>query len=432
MFATAYVVIGELQTKQFHKRHQELVRNIAQDIIYRHETNQPMPRHNMRHDRHNGGPPINPMAGLHEPPPQSSPYERKNMNGLKISAENGDIIFQHKFRGPKKAKKTYVIALTSESGKAYKVQAYAAKAPAFFREVLTRFYSFQFILIFITSTLVSAILSWTITRPLKELGQHSKQYAQGKSGLHISPNLTNRGDELGDLARDIELMTSKVSETLNSQQQLLFDVSHELRAPLARMQAIAGLLETDSVNEKYTERLHREFTYINNLIQQILNYSRLNRDSEQLQNTPLKSLIQDVIETIKIEHPNKNIIFTHNDSDSTIKIYPHLLTGAVENIIRNACVHTPLDTAIDISLTANANTLHINIRDHGEGVPHSDIEKLTTPFYRAGNKMHAKGFGLGLSIAHKSVQKHHGTMNIKNNDGGGLMVAIALPRDIHE
>ena len=107
---------------------------------------------------------------------------------------------------------------------------------------------------------------------------------------------------------------------------------------------------------------------------------------------------------------------------------PHLLGEAVDNILRNACKYTPEEQPIDIELSATSQKISITIRDYGNGVPAEELEQLTTPFYRSGNRMHGDGFGLGLSIARRAIEKHSGQLRVENRSDGGLQVSLELPQ----
>jgi len=415
MFATAYVVTRKLEGAQFLERHQQMILNIAEDIIRRHEDGIDLPRQ------------FQPQRLRHSMPEPPSPFNRgPRGEGLKIVDQQGKAIFKHRFRDPPSTP-VVKFELESDRGNRYTVFTLKPRVPTFVKEVAMRFYSLQFILILIASTFVSAILSWSITRPLKALGQFSRTYAQGNAKARIDKKFLRRGDELGDLAVDMDYMTNQVESTLAAQQQLLHDVSHELRAPLARLQASAALLEQQSANSEYTDRLHHECDRINQLIQQILDYSRLNRDNETREQLNIAILINDLINNLKFEFPVREFKCIQPTKALDIAAYPNALAGALDNILRNACKYSPDDSVIEIEIKNEEKIVLIQIRDHGPGVNETEIEKLLKPFYRSGNQMHTNGFGLGLSIAKRALEKHKGDLEIKNHPEGGLVVSCKIP-----
>ena len=108
-----------------------------------------------------------------------------------------------------------------------------------------------------------------------------------------------------------------------------------------------------------------------------------------------------------------------------------LIHRAIENIIRNALHYTPAEQKIYVSLNYNDSkeTIYIDIKDKGPGVPEDQLQKIFNPFYRVDSSRTKKtgGYGLGLAIASKAVSLHHGEINAMNNPEGGLLVRISLP-----
>ena len=417
MFATTYVIVNKFESSQYIQRHKQNIERVAHEIIRLHESGSPIPH---RFPLMSPPPPDGP------PPAGKPPRDRHGkMRGMKIISDNNEVIFESRFR--KRETERVEFKLSGNSGREYAVLAATPPIPRFFEEVLQRFYSLQFFLILIASTLVSAFLSWNISKPLSQLGQFSRKYTAGSKSSVIPAHIFDRGDELSDLANDMAFMIEKVEHTLSAQQQLLHDVSHELRAPLARLQATIGLVEQQG-SEKHTQRLHQECKRIDTLIQEILNYSRLNRDSGTRQKTELAPLLQSLIDDLVIEYPEHPINFCIKAENLEAAIYPNALSRALENILRNACKYSPVNTPVDLILENKEREVIITIRDRGTGVSEQELDLILKPFYRAGNQMHTQGFGLGLSIAQKAMEKHHGRLEIKNHPEGGLLVSCFLPK----
>jgi two-component system sensor histidine kinase CpxA len=106
-----------------------------------------------------------------------------------------------------------------------------------------------------------------------------------------------------------------------------------------------------------------------------------------------------------------------------------LVASAIENVVRNGSRYTPAGTSVDISVAATATHAHIVVRDHGPGVPPSEIDRIFLPFHRVGasRDRDSGGAGLGLSIAARAAAVHGGTIRATNSNDGGLEVAIDLP-----
>lgn len=399
MAATTYVIIEKFEATQFVQRHHTSLQEQANRIIRQHESGKLSRHKQLNNKRHHA----------------------KRTLLMSIYDEEKILIFGHRNRWLKDKASTH-LQVNSGSGKLYHVYSAAPRAPMFFRKALQRFNTVQFVFIFILATLVSALLSWSISRPLKKLGDFSRQYAQGNNLTSLDAKLLSRGDEIGALAGDIDYMIKQIENTLNAKQQLLHNVSHELRAPLARLQASAALIEQQGENNLLTENIHNECRHIDRLIQQILDYSRLNTLQEDKQPLELVGLIENILGNLTLEYPDNKFITAHDKT--TILIIGHKLSmhSALENIIRNACKHTPKGTQINIDVRSTNTEVIISVRDHGKGVAPEDLEKLLQPFYRAGNEMHTDGFGLGLSIANQAITNQGGKLSITNHPDGGLLV----------
>lgn len=340
--------------------------------------------------------------------------------------------FEYRSRGTSQsADATFTVE--SAAGAIYQVQTVTPKPPRFIAEWVQRKHKLEFLVILLVSTVVSLLLSWSVTRPLKQLGFRSRQLARGDWQTRINHKLTLRGDELGSLARDMTYMMETVNATLAAQKQLLHDVSHELRAPLARLQVAAELLQQKALEDNpQVQRIHRECQRIDQLIQRILHFSRM-EESAELSDLDLVSLVKEQVDNARFENPQREIRFAPDMPQMHYRGYPSLLRQSVENIVRNACKYTPDTSAIEISLSCAGDQNVLIVRDYGPGVNADDLPKLVEPFFRGGNSMHGKhdnkgsGFGLGLSIAQRAMQKHGGRLQLENHPFGGLQVTLSLP-----
>jgi signal transduction histidine kinase len=110
---------------------------------------------------------------------------------------------------------------------------------------------------------------------------------------------------------------------------------------------------------------------------------------------------------------------------------PDLLWRAIENVVRNAVKHAGAGGGAEIRLRADARFVHVEVLDRGPGIAPADLPTIFQPFFRANpSKNHVDGHGLGLAIAERVVHAHGGTIRATNRDGGGLQVAVVLPRAV--
>lgn len=411
MFATSYAILASVETEKFRNQYEKILKNFSKRAIDYYESlpsDRPLRKSALRRF----GPPHHIVNHRH--------IVRIQRDGKTLFERNSDKL---------KNEDTFKFKVTSAKGNRYTIEALTPRPPRHLINMLQKVNTLQFFMILFASTLVSFLLSWSITRPLKKLGIASRQFAQGDLNTHVDGRLLNRADEIGDLAHDISYMMRKIQQTISAQKQLLHDVSHELRAPLARLQVAAELIQQrEEKSSAYIQRIHAECERMDQLIQRILNFARLEEVAATFASLDLRQLLQTQIDNMHFEYPNRIIRFAPPPADLVIDGDPHLLGEAVDNILRNACKYTGEESPIDVELSPTSQGVSITIRDYGDGVAAEDLDKLTTPFYRSGNRMHGDGFGLGLSIARRALEKHGGSLTVENHPEGGLQVRLELPR----
>jgi two-component system, OmpR family, sensor histidine kinase CpxA len=286
----------------------------------------------------------------------------------------------------------------------------------------------------VVSAIVSLVLARFVVLPVTRLREAGRQVAQGDLGVRVAPTVGSRKDDIAELARDFDLMTERVQALLESRQRLMRDVSHELRSPLARLQALISIArqKQDGPEPVPLDRMERELERLDALIGEILSYARLEAKEDIARRpTDLIDLIQNIVDDTEVEGQEAgNTICLNGPSTLMLNADGGLLQGAIENVVRNAVRYAPPQTVIDVTIAEVPNAVAIVIRDRGPGVPDAVLEKLFQPFYRVedGRSTDSGTGGIGLAIAHRSVCLHGGTIRASNHPGGGLHVEITLPR----
>lgn len=321
-------------------------------------------------------------------------------------------------------KSFYLFNLRSESGKLYQVEVNLKWNSSPFRHLLATILSVQMVLIILIASMAALLVSAIIARPLNLLREHSQAIYRGELDRRTDEKLRKRGDELGELARDFDRMADYVQQTITSHQRLMQDVSHELRAPLARLQAAAGIAEQRmGEDDKAVMRINRECRNLDQLIGEILSLSRLEQEQASGERVWLYPLLQEWADDAHFAYPKRQINLEMK-SDCEVCVNSKLLERAVNNVLGNACKHTDDSTAIDLSVDKSDSCI-ICIRDHGKGVSESELAQLCDPFYRGDSQ--EKGYGLGLSIAQRAIKRLGGELSLRNHPEGGLEATITLP-----
>jgi two-component system sensor histidine kinase CpxA len=284
--------------------------------------------------------------------------------------------------------------------------------------------------------LVSGLICYGMTlylvTPILRLSSAAQQIAAGDLSIRAEPRMELRRDELGDLVRDFNRMADKTEQVVSSQRQLLYDVSHELRSPLARMNVALDLLRVRIGDDPKLDRLGIDLQRLNNLIGRLLTVAKLEATATLSTAVPvsLSELITSVVNDANFEaqESGTRVVF-EQAPDVTIQGDSNLLRSAVENVLRNAVRFTRPGTSVEVALRTNGESAIINIRDHGSGVPDVELANIFKPFYRVTDlqSRDSKGVGLGLAIAERVVRLHGGSVHAINEAYGGLRVEMTLP-----
>ena len=294
---------------------------------------------------------------------------------------------------------------------------------------------FRYVAGLLAAILFSYILSKLIATPIEELRQSMRRYSGGTTALALPPKLLVRKDELGDLAREFDEMKERIEGLLRRQQQLVADISHELRSPLTRL-AVAVEIAQDSEDREpeLLERIKREASCLEALIQQLLRLAQLEaRKADRNNHTvPLTDVLAGVIENAEFEAEagGKRVAYEPPPGELLILGDEFLLASALENILRNAIRYTPPATAVTVGISSFPDKVIVSFRDHGPGVPASVLSDIFRPFYRVGDARDRDGggAGLGLSIAQRSIMVCGGSVSARNHENGGLVVDVQLKR----
>lgn len=284
----------------------------------------------------------------------------------------------------------------------------------------------------VASLIFAVLLAWYISKPIRTLRTAFDKAAHGELGVRIANQMGGRRDELADLGRDFDHMAGQLQSLMEGQRRLLHDISHEMRSPLARLQVAIGLArqQPDKLDASMA-RIERESERMDTLVGELLTLSRLEAGVGQpaLELVPMHLLLTDVAEDARFEaEASQRRIELAPCPACTLQGQPELLQRALENIVRNAIRFTPEHAAVRIetALTVSRDNLLIRVLDQGPGIDKDELEAIFEPFYR-GDKPTGCGYGLGLAIAKRVIETHHGSIRASNLPNGGFCMEIMLP-----
>lgn len=291
----------------------------------------------------------------------------------------------------------------------------------------------------IASFLSAWLLAWYFAKPIRSLRSAFAAAADGNLALRVGPGMASRRDELAALGADFDHMAARLQTLVDSQRRLLHDVSHELRSPLARLQAAIGLLrQQPERTPEFVERIERESQRMDKLVGELLTLARLDAGmaGKMTEDIDLDEVLTDLLGDASFEAETRHCAVTYTEpppaadgSPSPLRVRGNadLLHRALDNILRNAIRHSPTGSEIRMTCTVADGGLTLSIADPGPGVPAGDLERIFEPFVRSEATQTGNGYGLGLAIARRVVNAHGGHISAHNRDGGGLEIRIELP-----
>jgi signal transduction histidine kinase len=284
----------------------------------------------------------------------------------------------------------------------------------------------------VASFLFAALLAWYFSRPIRALrGAFESAAAGDLAPKFAETKMAVGGDELAELGQDFDRMSAQLRALMEGQRRLLHDVSHELRSPLARLQAAIGLAHQQPEKIRASlDRIERESVRMDRLVGELLTLSRLDAASKPpaMESVDLVEMVDQIADDARFEAGAR--IDVDAPVPVTVRGAPDLLWSAVENIVRNAVKHGGADGAVDVALHPEDGSVHIEVLDRGPGIAEEDMGRIFDPFFRSNpSQNNVDGHGLGLAIAKRVVETHGGRITAANRAGGGLRVTITLPRE---
>lgn len=282
----------------------------------------------------------------------------------------------------------------------------------------------------LASVLCAAGLAWYFARPIRQLRSGFDRVADGDLEARVAPGMQGRRDELADLGRDFDRMTERLQGVVEGQKRLLHDVSHELRSPLARLQAAVGLARQQPARmDDCLLRVERESERMNQLVGQLLTLSRLEAGvAEATELVDMAELLADIVEDARFEAEARQVVIAYDAGDmAEIRGNSELLHRAIENVLRNAVRYSPAGGRVGVAAGKRGQVFQVRIEDQGPGVEADELEAIFSPFFRGRAARPGDGHGLGLAIARRVMRVIGGRILASRGAAGGLVVEIEIP-----
>jgi signal transduction histidine kinase len=281
------------------------------------------------------------------------------------------------------------------------------------------------------AALVAALLSRTITRPLRDLVAGVRRFAGGDYGTRVPLAGPSEVAEMGTAFNE---MAGEIQRSRGSEQAFLADISHELRTPLTSIQGFAqaiveGEARGDAVSH-VAEIIHREARRLVRMVEGLLQVARLESGAQSMAREDIAParLLESAVAALEVQAKDAGVTFDVAGTDALPTLHgdPDKLAQLFLNVLDNAVKHSPRGTTVHIRGSRDNGAVLIRVRDAGSGLPQGAQTRLFQRFYR-GENAQRDGAGLGLAIAQAIAQAHGGSIRASNVDGGGAEFAVRLP-----
>ncbi|HEY2598156.1 MAG TPA: HAMP domain-containing sensor histidine kinase [Candidatus Dormibacteraeota bacterium] len=289
----------------------------------------------------------------------------------------------------------------------------------------------------------TTILAFLIIRislqPLERMGAVAQDIAAGDLTRRVEPStprteIGKLGGALNAMLNQIEAAFAERTASNDRLRRVIADASHELRTPLTSIRGYAEMLRRGAEHspkdsEAARRRIEEESIRMTGLVDDLLVLARLDQGRPLDKSAvDLRTIANDAVADARVVAPQREINLSANG--------PVIVTGddtrlrqVMGNLMRNALVHTPHQTPIEVAVATDAGLGRMSVADHGPGLADGDVGRIFEPFYRAdpSRSRDSGGAGLGLSIVSAVVAAHGGRVKVTKTEGGGATFEVELP-----
>jgi signal transduction histidine kinase len=237
--------------------------------------------------------------------------------------------------------------------------------------------------------------------------------------------------ELADLARAFNEMAASVERLFDARRELVAWASHDLRTPLANMQAMLEALEDGLAEpERYVPALREQVQVLSLLVDDLFELARIDTGALtlELSDGPLAPVVASCLRGVEAEALARRVVLTSSvDPEASARYAADKVERVLLNLLTNALRHTPSDGSVAVLVDADGSQVRVTVEDTGDGLEPESEQRMFERFWRADRARSARGAGLGLAIARGLVEAHGGRIWAENREGGGARVSFTLP-----
>jgi two-component system, OmpR family, sensor kinase len=408
-------------------------------------------------DRDHGGPNEPPGGGPPHLLPQGTYVERRNAAGKSLGhnvADYGQDVTA-KPALPAQIPVDHLFTVKGHAGDEKRYRVYATRDPSGFGGTtivaipLTDVDQTLHRLLAVEALVIGGVLlllgfaAWAVVRvgllPLDRMGHTAGAIAGGDLSHRVES--TDPRSEVGRLGIALNAMLDRLEAAFTARKasedrlrQFIADASHELRTPLASIRGYAELFRMGAARDpddvaRAMRRIEDEAARMGVLVEDLLTLARLDEIADAPHtDVVLGALVADAVDDARATAPDREITSAIDD-ETTVRGDAHQLRQVLANLLRNALVHTPAGTPMEVTARRDGDEVSVEVRDHGPGLPTDDPSDIFERFWRSegGRERGRGGAGVGVAIVAGIVDAHRGRVEAGNAPGGGASFIVRLP-----
>ena len=293
------------------------------------------------------------------------------------------------------------------------------------------------------ATALGYFLSTTLSEKIQWVGRAADAIAEGRRDVRVdvvgNDELAHLGKTFNQMAARLEAAESRHRETEQMRRNLLAWIGHDLRTPLASIQALVealtdGYITDPNETQRYLRTIQLDAAALSVLIDELFEMAEIEAGGLQLDRQPisLSDLISDTLESFAVQAEELGIGLSGSADPRVdpVMLDAGLIGRVLTNLIGNALRHTPPGGSVAVSAQGVMGGVRVNVFDSGPGIPDESLSKVFEQFYRveqSRSRARGGGSGLGLTIAKAVVEAHKGVIGVENRAEGGARVYFVLP-----
>ena len=272
------------------------------------------------------------------------------------------------------------------------------------------------------------VLARSLTASLQRVGAASRSLAAGD--LSARAPVEGAG-EIAELAASFNTMAAALEQLFDARRELVAWASHDLRAPIASMQAMLEAIEDGLASaDDYLPTLREQVRTLSTLVDDLFELARIDAGALtlELRQVAVAPLVASALRQLRPEADARGVALSADvDEKVEARLAPDKFERVLFNLVTNALRHTPSDGSVAVRVERRSSDLLLRVEDSGEGLPADAPARMFERFWRADRARSGSGAGLGLAIARGLVEAHGGRIWAENRPQGGACISFTLP-----